>query len=58
MPVDETTAYPKRPGRESQCQNAVDRFIALMAAATDAVQPPSLAQGLRELQPLVAVLKS
>lgn len=57
-PVDETTAYPKRSGRESQCQSAVDRFIALLAAATDAVQPPSLAQGLRELQPLVAVLKA
>lgn len=56
--VDETTAYPKRPGRESQCQGAVDRFIALLSATPDAIEPPSLAHGLRELRPLVAVIKA
>ena len=56
--VDETTAYPKRRGRESDCQTAVDRLLALLPGDTTKAQPPSLAEALRELKPLIALLRT
>jgi hypothetical protein len=56
--VDETTAYPKREGRESECQTAVARLLNLLTGDPDAVQPPSLAEAIRELKPLIALIKA
>jgi hypothetical protein len=47
--VDETTTYPRFRGRESSCQEAVDRFVRRCPNDMGPGDLPSLLDGCREL---------
>ncbi len=54
--ASEETRYTKRRKCESECQTAVDRFLALLRRGAEAPALPSLAEAVREMGPIVQAL--